>query len=70
MSIIDALFAGNYVEDSIYKKRISICKQCPHYIRMTKQCSQCGCFLSLKARLGGEECPVGRWGKEKTKSST
>jgi hypothetical protein len=45
------------------KVRFDICHSCEHYISLTSQCSQCGCFMKAKTRLPNAECPVGKWGK-------
>ena len=42
-------------------KRISICEGCEHFIKITKQCSKCGCFMKLKTRLTDASCPIGKW---------
>lgn len=45
-------------------ERYAICKACPHFIAMTRQCSECGCFMKAKTWLRRAECPVGKWGEE------
>ncbi len=49
------------VEES--SARFDICKACEHFISLTSQCSQCGCFMKAKTALRNAECPVGKWGK-------
>jgi hypothetical protein len=43
--------------------RYDICKSCEHFISLTAQCSQCGCFMKAKTYIPFSECPVGKWGK-------
>ncbi len=43
--------------------RFDICRSCEHFISLTSQCSQCGCFMKAKTRLPNAECPIGKWGK-------
>lgn len=49
------------VEDSLQKERMTICIECPHLIKLTKQCSKCGCFMDAKTRLPNSSCPIGKW---------
>ena len=43
------------------EKRYNICLECPELIQATKQCKQCGCFMSLKTKLATAKCPIGKW---------
>jgi len=49
------------VEDDKYSNRMSICESCPRFIKSTKQCKECGCFMNVKSRLEHAECPLGKW---------
>ena len=49
------------VSREIYKRRIDACSLCAQYIADEHQCAMCGCYLSLKARLFAEDCPLGYW---------
>lgn len=44
------------------KERYDICLKCEHLVDLTKQCSQCWCWLPAKVRKYGTKCPVGKWG--------
>ena len=72
------LAAGGYdarqVPNSTYKERIALCKGCNKYNSLLNQCTACGCFLAIKARLEFDPvaqhktgvktkttCPVGSW---------
>jgi hypothetical protein len=41
--------------------RLTICQQCENFIKVTAQCSKCGCFLTAKTWLSGSSCPVNKW---------
>jgi hypothetical protein len=45
-------------------KRYNLCKSCDHFIKLTTQCTQCGCIMKVKTTLLIAECPIGKWGKE------
>ena len=49
--------------ENVYKDRIKICQSCEFYFKLTGNCRVCGCFMSLKARIGALECPKKYWGK-------
>lgn len=62
VSIIDLLDKDKYSKNTEeIDKRISICEGCEYFIKMTKQCSKCGCFMKLKTRLTDARCPIGKW---------
>ncbi len=42
-------------------KRAEICHACEHYRRSIKQCTLCGCLVSLKISWANTRCPVDRW---------
>jgi hypothetical protein len=48
----------------ISDKRVSICKQCPEFIKVTSQCKKCGCFMTAKAKLKNASCPLSKWNNE------
>lgn len=54
-----------FVTDEIYQDRLSICKDCNYYFKPTGSCKVCLCFMSIKARIGSQECPQKYWGKTK-----
>ena len=41
--------------------RMKICLQCEHFLKLTKQCKKCGCFMIIKTRLPNATCPIGKW---------
>ena len=42
-------------------KRFEICKECPFFIKATKQCKKCKCFMFLKVWIKDADCPEGKW---------
>lgn len=50
------------VSNDVFKKRLEICKSCPHLMKWTNQCKECGCFMDLKAKLPNASCPIHKWG--------
>ena len=45
-----------------YRERMHICEECDSFLRLTKQCKECGCFMFLKARIAKMSCPLDKWG--------
>jgi hypothetical protein len=62
----DMLRADGKTTDAIAQERYDMCLGCEHLIKLTKQCKKCGCFMNLKTKLAGAECPVGKWGAVST----
>ena len=52
-----------FVTKETYKERITICKGCEHYFKLTGSCKVCGCFMRVKARIAPLSCPKGYWQK-------
>jgi hypothetical protein len=49
------------VSEEVYKARMQACSGCPKYLKATHQCGECGCFLAVKGKLAGMECPLKKW---------
>jgi len=47
------------VPPETYQRRRQTCATCPHFTGL--RCRVCGCFLSAKAWLPHESCPLGKW---------
>lgn len=43
------------------ERRMSICLECPSLLKLTNQCKECGCVMSLKTKLEKATCPLGKW---------
>ncbi len=54
------LFISKYgrVEEQLQVDRMEICKGCPFFIGLTKQCTKCGCFMPAKTKLPHAQCPL------------
>lgn len=37
------------------------CEPCAQFMRESRRCAVCGCFLGRKAAMAGEHCPQGKW---------
>jgi hypothetical protein len=58
----DLINKNKYSKDKkLIDKRISICEDCEYFIKITKQCTKCGCFMKLKTRLTDAHCPENKW---------
>ena len=52
---------GERVSSEEKNKRLSICMECPRYVKVTSQCLECGCVMKLKTKLAQASCPLGKW---------
>ena len=52
-----------FVKDNVYQDRLAICNDCVYYFKPTGSCKVCLCFMSIKARIGSQECPQKYWSK-------
>ena len=41
--------------------RYDICLGCDRFIKLTKQCRECGCVMTSKTKLANAACPLGKW---------
>ena len=49
------------VSEEVQASRMDFCKDCPFFMKITKQCRQCGCHMPWKTQLPHAECPIGKW---------
>ena len=42
-------------------QRYMICMNCPFFLKGSKRCKKCGCFMQLKTTLRQAKCPMGHW---------
>lgn len=47
--------------EDLFKARKTECEKCPSYRPLLDQCGECGCLLSLKARIVESTCPLQKW---------
>lgn len=50
-----------YAEEQVVNQRYLVCKSCPEFISMTKQCKKCGCFMPAKTKMQAASCPLNKW---------
>lgn len=53
--------AGERASNEKQKQRMSICQECPRFVKLTSQCLECGCIMNLKTKLEHATCPLGKW---------
>jgi hypothetical protein len=50
------------VSPEVLEERLASCYTCKtHFRDSDKVCTECGCFVHVKAQLATEECPIKRW---------
>lgn len=49
------------VSEEIKKMRMDACTNCEFFVKLTKQCTKCGCHMPWKTGLPHASCPVGKW---------
>lgn len=49
------------VSRDIADERLNICKECPFFVKLTKQCTKCGCIMPEKVKLSNAFCPINKW---------
>jgi hypothetical protein len=47
--------------DDAYAKRLRTCRECPKYMEIQNECSECGCYIPAKARVILDSCPLDKW---------
>ncbi len=50
-----------FVNDEVYKERMTICKSCDRYDEFENRCRECGCYLPAKAKIILDSCPLNKW---------
>ena len=46
------------------EERLETCRQCPSFIKESKRCAECGCFMEAKSWIAGNPdmlCPLKKW---------
>jgi hypothetical protein len=52
------------VAKEIRDERYDTCKSCEFFVKESKRCSECGCFMEAKTWIGGDPkqlCPKKKW---------
>lgn len=58
-SYIARLESGIKADETIYEKRLAVCKSC-NYLN-EGMCGACGCFVELRAVIAKNVCPYQKW---------
>lgn len=60
--IVSNAIQGNktLVEDDVREHRLSLCRACPKFTP-EERCTECGCFMKVKAVFKTSVCPLGKW---------
>jgi hypothetical protein len=64
MSFVDRLknkITVKFVDHELSVQRLSTCKNCEEFVKITSQCKLCGCFLPAKTKLKNSSCPIKKW---------
>jgi hypothetical protein len=48
-------------EEELAKERLSICDGCEFFLKDSRRCGKCGCYMEIKARWAETKCPLGKW---------
>lgn len=59
-------FVNGRVSEEVRNERYETCKACPFFIKDSKRCSECGCFMEAKTWIGGNPdalCPKQKWSR-------
>lgn len=49
------------VSEEIKEMRMDACRNCEFFIKLTQQCTKCGCIMPAKTGLPHSSCPIGKW---------
>jgi hypothetical protein len=49
------------VPEHISEERLKICMSCDRFMKATRTCKECGCFMDAKTKIGHAYCPLGKW---------
>jgi hypothetical protein len=49
------------VSNEQYEARLATCSTCPLKDPSSWVCTDCGCYLTVKAKMATENCPKGKW---------
>ena len=56
---IASLPEAERADESVYRSRLSLCKECDMLI--SGMCRKCGCYVEVRAYIGKSDCPGGKW---------
>jgi len=56
---VEGLDIDHKAEDSLYRNRLSVCKECD--MLLSGMCRSCGCYVEMRAALKKNVCPRKKW---------
>ena len=56
---IAGLDDGIKADETIYEKRLEVCRECD--LLFQGMCRACGCYVELRAAVARNECPYQKW---------
>ena len=60
MTFFDS-FRGMFIADpDVRHYRMSVCEGCELFTSK-RRCSECGCYMDIKTKIGSAVCPKGKW---------
>ena len=54
-----------FVDDEVYKERVTTCRGCDKYNEMENSCMECGCYIPAKAKIILDSCPLDKWKEDR-----
>jgi hypothetical protein len=55
------IVSGKKINEETAGLRLQICSSCDRFIKLTKQCRECGCIMTSKVKLQNASCPLQKW---------
>lgn len=52
------------VDEQEKERRLSICRECQHYVSRVSSCGFCWCYLPMKTSFKRNSCPIRKWGSK------
>lgn len=52
---------GKNVTQEQKAERLKICESCDHFLKDSRRCDICKCYLDLKTKFQASECPINKW---------
>lgn len=62
--IPDKLKKQMIYDEAVLKERWDACSSC-EFLTDGNRCTKCGCFMKIKHKIIGAQCPIGKWDRYK-----
>ena len=56
-------FWAHPVPYDVAKQRLDVCYDCDRFNIITRQCTECWCYMNLKVQWHNTECPLLKWSR-------